>query len=82
MKYLIGQRLYTFHKTFSSFNKGNKKKPKQINKAKLEEKMKEINNFTEYELLFAWFISPLGYMRNNYNFNSTLRRITLIMNKV
>ena len=48
MKYMIGQRLYTFDKTLSSFNKKNKDKKKKFNKAKLEESIKKINNFREY----------------------------------
>ena len=30
----------------------------------------------------AWILNPIGYIRDNYNFNKTLRRVTLIIDKV
>ncbi len=30
----------------------------------------------------AWVLNPIGYIRDNYNFNDTLRRVTIIIDKV
>ena len=43
---------------------------------------REINNYGEGKILMAYFLSGLGRLLNDYNFNDTLRRITLIQNKV
>lgn len=34
------------------------------------------------EILLAWMLNPIGYIRDNYNFSKTLRRITLLIDKV
>jgi hypothetical protein len=41
-----------------------------------------MNNYSELELLKAWILSPIGYVRDHYNFYSVLRRVTILIEKV
>lgn len=79
MKYLIGQQLYTFDKKLSGLTK---EKVRKLNLKKIEEATKAINDFNEAEIFLGWILNPIGYMRDNYNFNKTLRRLTLLIDKV
>jgi hypothetical protein len=72
MRYLIGRELYLLKK----------KKKKQEKEAKASS-LKEINNYSEVHIMWAWMISPLGYFSKDYNrFGDVLRHITLIQNRV
>ena len=41
-------------------------------------KVDEYNNFGEGRLILAWFLSLIGFIRGNYNFNETLRLVSLL----
>lgn len=36
----------------------------------------------EPRIFLAWFLSLIGFIRGNYNFNKTLRQISLIQSRV
>jgi hypothetical protein len=42
----------------------------------------KINNYDESKILLAFFLSGIARIINDYHFNDTLRRISLIQNKV
>ena len=44
--------------------------------------MSDINNFTEAQLVLAYIASFPAAIFSNYNFNETLRQVTLIQQKV
>jgi len=75
MRYLIGRELYNFDKLKDGSVKLKKRKADK-------QTFDEINNYGEGKILMAYFLSGLGRLINNYEFNDTLRRITLIQNKI
>jgi hypothetical protein len=41
-----------------------------------------MNNYGDSSLFGAYFLSYFGFFSGNYNFNATLRRVTIIQQKV
>ena len=55
----------------------------KIKRKKVDKEMfHEINNYSEGKILLAFFLSVIARIIRDYQFNDTLRRITLIQKKV